>query len=221
MRRVRATVLAVVACGACSQPVRTPSTAGAAVTPAGLYEMAERYERRGDSTRAEQYAALAVAQGFPEERAIGLLVGSCLGTNRPRSALAYAEPYARRHPEELRLRILIAAIRVALSEWHEARRELEPLVLDDPANALSHYLLGVVLRDGFAEYRLAAAQLSAYLRLEPGGTHAGEARALLARTLATEPGRQTKRRPGATLDTADRLRADPRRSARATRAAPR
>lgn len=100
--------------------------------------------RRGDAVRAEQYLALAIEQGADRQRVMPMLLRACLSSSHLRAALNYAEPYLLEHPEDDRLRYLVANVHLGLGKVVEAKRELGLLLQRDPRNPDAHYLLGVV-----------------------------------------------------------------------------
>lgn len=97
-----------------------------------LYAWAERLAERGDDVRAEQYAVLAVSRGVPMTQALPLLLRVCLRASRVTAAVAHVEPHLRVHPENYRLRHLLASMYLALDQAQDAERELRRVLLDAP-----------------------------------------------------------------------------------------
>jgi Flp pilus assembly protein TadD len=134
----------------------------------------------GDTLRAEQYALLAIREGYPEERAIVPLVRACIGSSRLRTALVHAEPFLRKHPEDNRLRYLTATVHLGLGNAQAAERELHRVWRLRPEMAEPHHLGGVIARDAFGNVGEARARFERYLALAPDGVHAPEVRMWLS-----------------------------------------
>ncbi len=160
--------------GGLSAPLRHPHMPARELFDRGL-----ALAKAGQLVRAEQYVSLAVASGYPQERALPVLIGVCLSSSRLRAALNYAEPYLTHHPDAWALRHLVAAIYAALGQPKRARGELEKVVRDHPSYAPAHYLLAVTLRDEYRDVVATRHSFKAYLRHSPDGEHAAEARAWL------------------------------------------
>src|SRR5262245_35020149 len=101
-----ALVLTLVGCGAgaTSEPTTPSAKNNRPESPAALFEQGRVAAARGDSVRAEQYLTLAIERGFPREKALPLLLESCIASSRLRAALDHAESYLREHPEHDGLR---------------------------------------------------------------------------------------------------------------------
>src|SRR5262245_4822541 len=65
----------------------------ARVSAIQLYEQGERLAHNGDPIRAEQYVSSAVQRGYPQRKALPLLLRLCVATSRLGAALQYATPY--------------------------------------------------------------------------------------------------------------------------------
>jgi Tfp pilus assembly protein PilF len=161
-------------CGSGSGPQGAQANQKRTVSSEELYRRGLALIDQGQLVRAEQYISLAVSRGYPEERAVPVLVKVCLAASRVRSALNYAEPYVVRHPSDWKLRYLIASLYVGLERPTRARQELERVVEIAPSHAPARYLFAVVLRDSFADDTAATEQFQAYLKLDPHGDHAAE-----------------------------------------------
>jgi tetratricopeptide (TPR) repeat protein len=172
---VKATMVPLVLSACVASP--GPVVAGtAAALPADLFARGTERSRVGDFVRAEQYVVAAMARGYAEGACVRELVHLCIASRRLRTALAYAEPYAARHPGDAPLELLLSAIHAALGEPEQARALLEGVLRSRPDHARARYFLGVLLRDSFGEPGAAAAELEAYLSAEPAGEHAAEVR---------------------------------------------
>jgi predicted Zn-dependent protease len=109
--------------------------------PNALFRIAVDLAERGDLIRAEQYALLAVENGFPPRRSLPLLLSVCLRSSRVSSALAHAEPVLRAFPSDQRLRYLVASIYAALHRNDDALRELAEVVRAEPGHVAAASLL--------------------------------------------------------------------------------
>ncbi|MFO0677792.1 MAG: hypothetical protein U0169_14745 [Polyangiaceae bacterium] len=133
----------------------------------------------GDLTRAEQYLALALEAGAPREATLPFLLRVCVEAKRYRVAIDYAEPELRRHPQNTRLRFLVASLYLVTGDVISARVNLEKVVDAAPDSADPHFALATILRDESGERMRADRHFREYLRLAPNGGHAEEARASL------------------------------------------
>lgn len=133
----------------------------------------------GQLIRAEQYLYLAMQSGYSEDRTLPLILKICLSTSRLRTALNYAQPYLIRHPESWMLRYLVASVYLALEQPLEARNHLTRVLGDNPDLAPAYYLLAVISRDALRDDASTRQHFAAYLKRDPTGTHASEAKAWL------------------------------------------
>jgi tetratricopeptide (TPR) repeat protein len=176
----------VVGCGgaAAEAPVGTPPTDPVAEVGARrLFETGLAAASQGDYVRAEQYLAAAGARGHDETAVIGPLVRVCVASSRLRQALVYAQPYLRRHPDDWRLRFVVAATLLALERIDEARTEYERVVASAPDAPEPVFALGMLLREHFHDDAAARPRFERYLALAPQGGHADDARVALANPL--------------------------------------
>lgn len=148
-------------------------------SPQKLYERGRAFAQVGDYVRAEQYLSAALDAGADPKKALPLLLHVCIEGQRYRVALDFAEAHLRKHPEDQRLRFLVASLYAAVGDAPSARARLETLLRASPKQAEAHYALAVILRDELAEWEAADAHFRAYLELAPKGEHAEEARASL------------------------------------------
>ena len=149
------------------------------VSPEELYRRGNLLLEAGDYIRAEQYLAAAIERGYPEDRAIPLLLRACVEASRLVAALEYARPYLLRNPEQWSLRLLVASIYLGLDEHAQAQRELERILETNPDEPQPHYLLGVLHRDALTDEDRAREHFRRYLALAPDGVHREEASAAL------------------------------------------
>jgi tetratricopeptide (TPR) repeat protein len=177
----------------------------------------------GDHTRAEEYLASGIEAGADPRDVLPLLMDVCVKTGRYRSAIQHGENHLRKHPNDMRTRVMVGALYAAINEGKQARAQLERVVKakssDEPTGnagsaddggapvatlppnpsedgapvpeqlqAQAHYLLAVVARDTENDVVEADRHFREYLRFEPHGAHAEEARASLLKRVAPEGG---------------------------------
>ena len=160
----------------------------------------------GDFIRAEQYLTAARDHGYPEEQIIRPLIAACVRSSRMSAALSYAEPFLEHHPDDWRLRQLVATIQMGLSLNEAARLSLEHVVREVPDEPVPHYMLAVLARDALRDDAIMRAQFAHYLALAPDGSHADEARDALGVGLA--PTSMPVRLDAVPVDTTETTRAE-------------
>lgn len=156
-----------------------------------LLERGRAFAAIGDYTRAEQYLMSAMEAGSDPKVVLPLLLKICVADQRIWVAIAYAEPYLRRDPDDFRLRFVVASLYSSIGDPKIAREHLERVVAMKPDHADAHYALAVLHRDDEHDPVLADLHFREYLRVEPRGPHAAEARGALLKTVplrAPEPG---------------------------------
>jgi tetratricopeptide (TPR) repeat protein len=137
----------------------------------------------GDLTRAEQYLSAALDVGGDPATILPQLLAVCVEDNSYRVAIAYAAPWLERHPGDRKLRFVVAALRSNVGDAVGARADLEQLVDQAPDDPRVHFAYAVLLRDQLKNFAEADGHFRAYLRLDPNGPHAEEARSALLRTV--------------------------------------
>ena len=137
------------------------ATMQAETSKKNLVDRGRAFAAVGDLTRAEEYLAAAIDQGAHHKDVLPLLLDVCVRGGRYRSAIQHAENHLRRFPHDHGTRLVV-----------EAR----------PDDAQAHYVLAVVARDD-EDVIGADRHFREYLRLQPTGTHAEEARASLLRRM--------------------------------------
>jgi tetratricopeptide (TPR) repeat protein len=155
--------------------------------PEVLFERAKQFQQLGDLTRAEQYYAAAMQEGYPEEKVLPPLLRVCIDSNRYRVALDYAEPVLKKKPRDHKLRLLIASLYTAIGEPENARKHYEVVVTDAPDDATGHFAYAVLLRDEFKDRVEADKHFREYLRLDPKGPHVEEAKGSLLKEVTPPP----------------------------------
>jgi tetratricopeptide (TPR) repeat protein len=179
-----------------------------------LVERGKAFAGVGDHTRAEEYLASAIEAGADPRDVLPLLIDVCVKTGRYRSAIQHGENHLRKHPNDVRTRLIVGTLYAAIKDGKEARAQLERVIEMDtteegdagaPASALSRdphgrvlrpervqaqaqYLLAVVARDTDNDVVLADRHFREYLRIEPNGSHAEEAKASLLKKVEPDGG---------------------------------
>lgn len=185
-----------------------------------LVERGKGFAAVGDHTRAEEYLASGIEAGADPRDVLPLLMDVCVKTGRYRSAIQHGENHLRKHPHDMRTRVMVGALYAAISESKQARLQLEHVVKTDaredaradtrdagspsPSTPLglqaqAHYLLAVVARDSDNDVVGADRHFREYLRIEPKGAHAEEAKASLLRQVQpanqVQPEEENKAQP--------------------------
>jgi tetratricopeptide (TPR) repeat protein len=147
--------------------------------PKRLVRAAEAFATLGDFGRAAQYYRSALEEGADENSVVPGLIDVYIRDKQFRSAVFEGERYLKKHPQQTSLRFVIASLSAALGDQDSAKKQLEQVVREEPANANAHYALAVLLRDDVADLSSADEHFREYLRLLPEGPHADEARGSL------------------------------------------
>ena len=158
-----------------------------------LYRHGANLAKQGDYIRAEQYMAAALERGYPEERVVPKLVQVCVHASRFYAGLKYARPYLDRHPQDWRLRYLVASLYLSLDDAGMARREFERVAHDAPNFANTYYVLSQLHRHQFKDIKQSRMYLEKYLQLEPQGAHSDQARLALEETENSAPGHKKQK----------------------------
>ncbi len=137
----------------------------------------------GDTTRAEEYLAAALDQGADPKQVLPLLLQVCVSTGRYRAAIQHAETHLHKHPDDVRTRFVLGTLYAALGENKPARENLEVVVEQRPNDSNAHYALAVLARDAENDMVDADRHFREYLRLEPNGSHAEEAKSSLLKRM--------------------------------------
>lgn len=148
-------------------------------TPDKLLERGKLFAQVGDYTRASQYLNGALDAGAPPEQVLPVLMKVYVVSGRFRPAIQVGEQQLTKKPEEHALRFLVGTLYAAIGDTDRAREHLERVLRAQPGHAEAHYALAVLLRDGPRDLIGADAHFREYLKLEPNGPHAEEARGSL------------------------------------------
>ena len=170
-------VVVLTACGGASTPAARTQRPDPLdqVEAQELFRRGQQLAQMGDYVRAEQYLVAAMERGVTEAQVMPELMEVCVQSSRYSAALSYAEPYLAGHPEDWRLRQLVASILMGLGRPNDAVRELERVVISAPQEPLPYFLLGVIQRDHLSAPEVARERFIRYLELSPEGPHAAEA----------------------------------------------
>jgi tetratricopeptide (TPR) repeat protein len=179
---------ALIAMGCASRPagakiVEDVKTIKEERAPEKLFAQGRAFAAVADLTRAEQYLAAAIDAGADEQQVLPLLLRVCIEAKHYRVALTYAEPPLRHHPDDHRLRFVVASLYATIGDLANARSELERVVQAAPEEPEARYALAVLLRDQLGDPVGSDAHFRSYLRLAPEGRHAEEARACLLKVV--------------------------------------
>lgn len=156
-------------------------------TPDKLFERGKGFASVGDWTRAEEYLAAAIEAGADERKVMPVLLQVCAADHRYRVAIAYAEPYVQKHPDDVATHFVLGTLYAAVGEAVQAKSELGRVLAAKPNAANAHFALAVVMRDHDNDLVAADRHFREYLRLEPRGQHAEEARASLLKEVPPAP----------------------------------
>ncbi len=168
----------------CSAPTTSARPANAATTsplkdPNVLFDRGRAYAEAGDNTRAEQYFAAAIASGAKPAVVLPHLLKACVAAGDLRLASEYAEQELSRNPENARLRFLTGAIYASIGDRSTARSHLVQAASDLPKDAEVQFMVAAFFRDNLSDKVVADPYFREYLKLDPDGVHAEEARASL------------------------------------------
>ncbi|MCP4446825.1 MAG: hypothetical protein GY811_15975 [Myxococcales bacterium] len=155
-----------------------PSDPIASVEAAELRSQGLGFARRGDLVRAQQYLSAARQKGFDERVVVPELVKVCIAASRLRAALAFAEPYLRRHPGDAGMQYVVGTIHMALGNLHEASNHLSGALFAGHLMTDAAFSLALVAEER-GQPELVRAHLQEYLAESPRGRYALRARSML------------------------------------------
>jgi tetratricopeptide (TPR) repeat protein len=171
-------VLGLPACAGVESEGRKVEVVRQESTAKVLFEKGRTAAAIGDLTRAEQYFVASLKAGGKEKQIIRPLLLVCISDQRLPVALDYAEQYLYRHPNDVDVLFVAASIHAALGNAQRAREILEVVARERPESAEVHYALATVLREQGGWSQADRHDLE-YLKLEPNGRYAEQARARL------------------------------------------
>jgi tetratricopeptide (TPR) repeat protein len=152
-------------------------------TPDKLAARGLAFASVGDYTRAEQYLAAALDAGGDAASLLPELLKVCVAAKRYRVAIEYATPWVTRYPSDVKLRFVVAALRVNVGDAVGAKADLQAVLAREPSDAAAHFAYGVLLRDQLGDLVEADHEFREYLRLAPAGEHVDEARSALLKSV--------------------------------------
>jgi tetratricopeptide (TPR) repeat protein len=188
-QRLLAILAAVPAMARCGPPPTTNNvkvemqTMNREQAPDKLVERGKAFAAFGDLTRAEQYLAAALDQGSDPKVVLPLLLKVCVDARRYRAAIDYGENQLKKHPQDIKLRVLLGNLYSAIDEPGRAQEQFETVLAQSPNEAEVHFGLAVILRDTHKDLVQADRHFREYLRLNPKGSHADEARGSLLKSV--------------------------------------
>lgn len=185
---VLAALAGVLIAGACTPtPAQRLKSAQTVVdkerSPDELVERGKAFAAVGDNTRAAQYFAEALDEGADEHKVLPLLMRTYIASRRLLVAIQVGENYVRSHPQDYRLRYLVGTLYAAVGEYKKARDAFQEVLVINPKHAGAQYALAVVLRDDENDWVGADYHFRQYLKIDPKGAHAEEARASLLKSV--------------------------------------
>jgi len=169
-------VLSTVGCAANSV---SPKTGSMTLTTDQLLSIADVAERMGDNQRAQQYLLAAKRSGAPAERVLPRLMRLLVEDGQYRMAIATLQEHLRAHPNDHRMRELLADLYNATALTANAITEYERVLSAEPKDASAHFALASLLREQGLDPGNADRHFREYLALAPSGEHAEEARSQL------------------------------------------
>ncbi len=177
---MRTAILALMLLGGCAH-THSAAQASPSHRPSAeqLYAVARVAEQRGDSLRAQQYYAAALAEGIQDRGVVPRLLRSYVADGQYRLAIARAKETLDEHGEDVELRLLLAELYRATELDVPAEHEYQHVLDVQPDNAQAHLELALLLQHANRDVGRADAHLRAYLALEPHGPGAHEARSRL------------------------------------------
>ncbi|MFZ5896384.1 MAG: tetratricopeptide repeat protein [Myxococcota bacterium] len=176
--------LLLAACGASTgnTPIETPKEPTRAEREQAvgeLHRIGISHYRNGDSLRAEEYLASALAAGGSADVILPDLMRVSIGGRRYQAAIRYFEDYRSDlgPPRRAELEMVAGVLYLGVEQPELARSAFERSLELKPKNARAELLLGQLLHDQLQDYARADAHFRAYLSLEPEGDGAAIARA--------------------------------------------
>ncbi len=137
----------------------------------------------GDYTRAEQYLAAAIDAGAPVGEALPLLMRVCIAEKRYRAAINHGMPHLNKQPDDYKLRFVLGSLYATIGDSAMAWEHLKKVAEDQPEHAEVQFAMGMLALEADGDIVTADGHFREYLRLEPNGAHAAEARSHLLRSM--------------------------------------
>jgi tetratricopeptide (TPR) repeat protein len=150
------------------------------------------FARRGDLTRAQQYLSAAQQKGYDESVIVPEIVKICVAASRLRAALAFAEPYLERYPEDAGMKYVVGTIHFALGDLQRATAHLSGALRPSAIMIDAAFSLALIAHDQ-GQPQEARLHLKRYLKVQPRGRFATRAKHLLAKLSPPPKPRRVKR----------------------------
>jgi tetratricopeptide (TPR) repeat protein len=172
-------MIASSACAAAPLEAAEPGQDSVEIPKDQLVALGDELARRGDSQRAAQYLLQALEQGANESQVLPRLLNVYIRDRQYRLAAQRLEDFMRRHPRQLAVRLLLAALYEAVSDYPRALEQYNAIVQGDPNHAEAHFALGNNLLAQGNDRGAADRHFRTYLELAPHGPHAEQAQSML------------------------------------------
>lgn len=175
------TALFAVGCGATlNQPTKPAGPQYSPLKdPNAMIEHADAFAEMGDYTRAQQYYSAALAAGGKSSAIMPKLLKACIASGDLRLATEYAEQELARNPDDSKLRFVAGALQAQIGNRPTARKHLSQAAAQLKQNAKVQFAVATFFRDDLQDRGEADPYFREYLRLDPNGEHAAEARGSL------------------------------------------
>jgi predicted Zn-dependent protease len=167
--------LGLAACGHSKPEPKRPADPLKTASASLLLKRGRAFAADGDTIRAEQYLVAASRRGAKDRDVVPPLMDACIRGQRFRAALAHAERFLARRPQDHRLRQLAASLYMATGQPDQAVQALEYIVEEEPEEPQPRYLLAMAHQQ-LDDTDSAVRELRTYLELQPTGALAREAR---------------------------------------------
>jgi predicted Zn-dependent protease len=143
------------------------------------FQLGEDAESHGDLLRAEQYYLRAEALKYDSDKVVPRIIRVLTTAHRYGEALDRCERRLSVKPGDRSTRYVEAALLVALDRPHEAERDLNAMIAEQPKDPEPYLALGRIYKDAKDGER-AKQMFHKYLELAPDGEHAAQVRFELA-----------------------------------------
>jgi predicted Zn-dependent protease len=143
------------------------------------FALGEDAESHGDLLRAEQYYLRAEALRVDGDRVVPRIIRVLTTAHRYGEALDRCQRRLQQKPGDRATRYVEAALYVALDRPHEAERDLNALITEQPKDADAYLALGRIYKDA-NDHDRAKKMFHKYLELAPEGAQAASVRFELA-----------------------------------------
>ncbi len=179
--------IAIAGCAPAKHPVQIQmETMRKEQEPSLLFERGKAYLAIGDITRAEEYLSSSIEAGYDARKAMPHLLKACVLGSRFRQAIDHGEAYLRKNPDDLDATFVLGTVHSALGQAAEAKAYLAKVLKARPDNAEIHYALATIYRDIDHDPITSDKHFREYLRIDPKGEHAREARGYLLEAVPVE-----------------------------------